>query len=125
LHWLLESAYLSFNNIFSLPHKFNLYLNASVYSGGHKNIYYYKSNGNVQAGLSKEIFIKNLTASIWLVDVFKTDTENYISNISNIRRKINSYNGERMLMFSIHYTFNNAESRYKSSRSGIEEKQRL
>ena len=30
-----------------------------------------------------------------------------------------------MLIFSLNYTFNNAESRYQNSRSGIEEKQQL
>ena len=37
----------------------------------------------------------------------------------------NTYNGARMVMFSLSYSFNNTESRYKSSRSGIEERQRL
>jgi len=110
---------------YGLPHQFKLYLNASFYSGGNENIYLYKPSSNIQAGLQKEIFIKNLIASLWLVDCFKTDTENYTYNISNITQKINSYNATRMLMFSLTYQFNSAESRYKNSRSGIEERQRL
>ena len=117
--------YLSFNNIFSLPHKLNLYFHASFYSSGHENINYYKPSSNIYVGFTKEIFIKNLTASVWLTDIFKTNTKNYIYDISNIRRNINIYNGERMLMFQLNYIFNNTESRYQSSRSGIEEKQRL
>jgi hypothetical protein len=118
-------CYLSVNNIFSLPHKFNLYFNAAFYSDGYEGVYSYKPNSNIQVGLTKEVFVKNLTASIWLVDIFKTNTDNYTYNISNVSRKINSYNGERMLMFTLNYLFNNTESRYQNSRSGIEERQRL
>ncbi|GHV43044.1 hypothetical protein FACS1894180_0990 [Bacteroidia bacterium] len=117
--------YLSLNNILTLPHKISLYLNASLYSSGNENVNYYKASSNVQFGLTKEIFVKNLTASIWFVDIFRTDTDNYTYNIGNISRKINSYNGSQMLMFSLSYRLNNAESRYRSSRSGLQEKQRL
>jgi len=117
--------YLSVNNAISLPHKLNLYLNASFYSGGNENIYLYEPSSNIQVGLQKEIFIKNLTASLRLVDCFKTDTENYTYNISNITQKINSYNGTQMLIFSLTYLFNSAESRYKNLHSGMEERQRL
>ena len=118
-------GYLSVNNMISLPHQLNLYLNASFYSGGNENVYLYKPSSNIQAGVQKEIFIKNLTANLRLVDCFKTDTENYTYNLSNITQKINSYNGTRMLIFSLTYLFNNTESRYKNARSGMEEMQRL
>jgi len=116
--------YLSLNNIFSLPYEFKMLLNLSYYSGGHQNIYLYDPSGYLQVGFSKEI-LKNLETNVWFTDCLKTDRNKYTYNISNITQTNNTYNGAQMIMFSLRYSFNSAESRYKSSRSGIEERQRL
>lgn len=100
-------------------------VNFSFSGSGNQNIQRREASNMVQVGTYKNFCSDKLYVGLYYMDVFKTNKDKYVIDLSNIQLSNDSYRAVDGLYLTLIYKFNKANSRYSGNKAGTSEKSRL
>lgn len=100
-------------------------VNFSFSGSGNQNIQRREASNMVQIGTYKNFCSDKLYVGLYYMDVFKTNKDKYVIDLSNIQLSNDSYRAVDGLYLTVIYKFNKTNSRYSGNKAGASEKSRL
>ncbi|MDR2126472.1 MAG: outer membrane beta-barrel protein [Prevotellaceae bacterium] len=119
-------GYFSLRNIFKLPKDITVFLDFQYITTGNQYPDYVSAMHKTDIGISKSLFNKAVTLTLWCIDIFDGNNYKTWQKINNVYFWKQSWDDNRYIQLMITYNFNsNGRKKYRGENAAQDEMDRL
>ncbi|MDR0755104.1 MAG: outer membrane beta-barrel protein [Prevotellaceae bacterium] len=119
-------GYFSLRNIFRLPKEITVFVDFQYITTGNQYPDYVSTMHKTDTGISKSLFNKAVTLTLWCIDIFDGNNYKTWQKINNVYFWKQSWDDNRYIQLMITYNFNiNGRKKYRGENAAKDEMNRL